>query len=45
MKYELSDAMYTMLSCRHTACRMCLESYLTIEITESRTDIGMIILD
>lgn len=40
MKYEQPDDMYTMLNCRHIACRVCLESYLTIEITESRTDIG-----
>lgn len=32
--------MFTMFSCKHTACRVCLESYLTIEITESRTDIA-----
>lgn len=40
MKYDLPDDMYTMLTCKHTACRICLESYLTIEITESRTDIA-----
>lgn len=40
MKYEQPDEMYTMLNCKHIACRVCLESYLTIEITESRTDIG-----
>lgn len=40
MKYDESDEMYTMLNCNHSACRVCLESYLTIEITESRTDIG-----
>ncbi|CRL05268.1 CLUMA_CG018058, isoform A [Clunio marinus] len=40
MKYDQSDDMYTMLNCKHTACRICLESYLTIEITESRTDIA-----
>lgn len=40
MKYDLADDMFTMLSCHHTACRICLESYLTIEITESRTDIA-----
>lgn len=40
MKYEQPDDMYTMSNCKHTACRNCLESYLTIEITESRTDIG-----
>lgn len=42
MKYEQPDEMYTMLNCQHIACRVCLESYLTIEITESRTDIGEI---
>ena len=40
MKYDQADDMYTMLTCRHSACRICLESYLTIEITESRTDIA-----
>lgn len=40
MKYEQPDDMYTMFNCKHIACRVCLESYLTIEITESRTDIG-----
>jgi hypothetical protein len=40
MKYEQPDEMYTMFNCQHIACRVCLESYLTIEITESRTDIG-----
>lgn len=40
MRYDEPDEMYTMLNCNHIACRVCLESYLTIEITESRTDIG-----
>lgn len=40
MKYEHQDEMYTLFNCKHSACRVCLESYLTIEITESRTDIG-----
>lgn len=40
MKYDQADDMFTMLACKHTACRICLESYLTIEITESRTDIA-----
>lgn len=30
--------------CKHIACRDCLESYLIIEITESRTDIGMYLI-
>lgn len=29
-----------MLNCKHYACRTCLESYLTIEIFESRTEIA-----
>lgn len=29
-----------MLNCKHYACRSCLESYLTIEIFESRTEIA-----
>lgn len=41
MNYEEQpEFLYTLLSCKHTACRVCLESYLTIEITESRTDIA-----
>lgn len=32
---------YTLSICKHVACRDCLESYLIIEITESRTDIGL----
>lgn len=31
---------YVLLNCRHMACRSCLESYLTIEIFESRTEIA-----
>lgn len=34
------DDFYYLLTCKHCACRGCLESYLLIEITESRTDIG-----
>lgn len=40
MRYDQPDDMYSLLQCRHSACRICLESYLTIEITESRTDIA-----
>lgn len=41
MNYEEQpEFLYTLLACKHTACRVCLESYLTIEITESRTDIA-----
>lgn len=40
VKYDLPEDLYAMANCRHQACRICLESYLTIEITESRTDIG-----
>ncbi|CAO1433764.1 unnamed protein product [Diamesa tonsa] len=40
MKYEQPEFLYTLLTCKHIACRVCLESYLTIEITESRTDIA-----
>lgn len=29
-----------MLNCKHYACRTCLESYLNIEIFESRTEIA-----
>lgn len=35
-----SQGFYTMLNCKHFACRSCLESYLTIEIFESRTEIA-----
>lgn len=31
---------YVLLNCKHIACRSCLESYLTIEIFESRTEIA-----
>lgn len=34
------DDFYSLLTCNHTTCRGCLENYLIIEITESRTDIG-----
>ncbi|XP_055325034.1 E3 ubiquitin-protein ligase RNF19B-like [Sitodiplosis mosellana] len=37
---EPSQGFYTMLNCKHYACRSCLESYLTIEIFESRTEIA-----
>lgn len=37
---ETSQGFYTMLNCKHYACRTCLESYLTIEIFESRTEIA-----
>lgn len=40
MKYSQVDDMYSLLTCKHSACRMCLETFLTIEITESRTDIA-----
>lgn len=38
--YDRPDEMYTIFNCKHVACRNCLERYLEIEITESRTDIG-----
>uniref|UniRef100_A0A8D8FBT3 RBR-type E3 ubiquitin transferase n=1 Tax=Culex pipiens TaxID=7175 RepID=A0A8D8FBT3_CULPI len=31
---------YALLNCKHYACRSCLENYLRIEISESRTDIS-----
>lgn len=31
---------YALLNCKHYACRCCLENYLMIEISESRTDIS-----
>lgn len=31
---------YALLNCKHNACRCCLENYLMIEISESRTDIS-----
>ncbi|XP_055692544.1 E3 ubiquitin-protein ligase RNF19B-like [Lutzomyia longipalpis] len=34
------DDFYSLLTCNHTTCRGCLENYLIIEITESRTDIA-----
>lgn len=37
---ESSQGFYMMLNCKHHACRSCLESYLTIEIFESRTEIA-----
>lgn len=37
---ETAQGFYTMLNCKHYACRSCLESYLTIEIFESRTEIA-----
>lgn len=37
---ETSQGFFTMLNCKHFACRSCLESYLTIEIFESRTEIA-----
>ncbi|XP_031619580.1 E3 ubiquitin-protein ligase RNF19B-like [Contarinia nasturtii] len=37
---EPSQGFYTMLNCKHYACCSCLESYLTIEIFESRTEIA-----
>ncbi|KAG5669850.1 hypothetical protein PVAND_000141 [Polypedilum vanderplanki] len=40
VKYDQPDDLYAMFNCKHSACRICLESYLTIEITESRTDIA-----
>lgn len=32
--------MYQSSICSHVACKSCFENYLTIEITESRTEIG-----
>lgn len=32
--------MYQSSICNHVACKSCFENYLTIEITESRTEIG-----
>lgn len=37
---ETAQGFYNMLNCKHYACRTCLESYLTIEIFESRTEIA-----
>lgn len=37
---ETARGFFTMLNCKHFACRNCLESYLTIEIFESRTEIA-----
>ncbi|XP_055531891.1 E3 ubiquitin-protein ligase RNF19B-like [Wyeomyia smithii] len=34
------EEFYSLLNCRHYACRGCLENYLMIEISESRTDIS-----
>ncbi|XP_055375853.1 E3 ubiquitin-protein ligase RNF19B-like [Condylostylus longicornis] len=34
------NAFYTLFTCKHTACRNCLERYLKNEINESRTDIA-----
>nr|XP_029733796.1 E3 ubiquitin-protein ligase RNF19B-like isoform X2 [Aedes albopictus] len=34
------DEFYSLLNCKHYACRGCLENYLMIEISESRTDIS-----
>ncbi|XP_050086243.1 E3 ubiquitin-protein ligase RNF19A-like isoform X3 [Anopheles aquasalis] len=34
------EEFYALLNCRHYACRSCLENYLMIEISESRTDIS-----
>ncbi|XP_065080095.1 E3 ubiquitin-protein ligase RNF19B-like isoform X2 [Ochlerotatus camptorhynchus] len=34
------DEFFSLLNCRHYACRGCLENYLMIEISESRTDIS-----
>ncbi|XP_052888150.1 E3 ubiquitin-protein ligase RNF19A-like isoform X1 [Anopheles moucheti] len=35
-----SDEYYPLLNCKHYACRACLENYLMIQISESRTDIS-----
>lgn len=37
---ETAQGFFAMLNCKHFACRNCLESYLTIEIFESRTEIA-----
>uniref|UniRef100_U5EF97 RBR-type E3 ubiquitin transferase n=1 Tax=Corethrella appendiculata TaxID=1370023 RepID=U5EF97_9DIPT len=37
---EQTEDFYSLLTCKHVACRSCLESYLFIEISESRTDIA-----
>lgn len=37
---ETAQGFFIMLNCKHFACRNCLESYLTIEIFESRTEIA-----
>lgn len=37
---DADQGYYTLLNCRHIACRNCMESYLTIEIFESRTEIA-----
>lgn len=34
------EEFYALLNCKHYACRCCLENYLMIEISESRTDIS-----
>ncbi|XP_055631763.1 E3 ubiquitin-protein ligase RNF19B-like isoform X2 [Toxorhynchites rutilus septentrionalis] len=34
------EEFYSLLNCKHNACRGCLENYLMIEISESRTDIS-----
>lgn len=34
------DEFFALLNCKHYACRGCLENYLMIEISESRTDIS-----
>ncbi|XP_058458960.1 E3 ubiquitin-protein ligase RNF19B-like isoform X1 [Malaya genurostris] len=36
----VGEEFYSLLNCRHYACRGCLENYLMIEISESRTDIS-----
>lgn len=37
---DTPQGFYTMSNCKHYACRICLESYLHIEIFESRTEIA-----
>lgn len=37
---DAAQDFYVLLNCKHMACRRCLESYLTIEIFESRTEIA-----